>query len=77
MLGNNLSGSDPRALNISMQLFGLDDPIVGIEGILATERADLVLLMVTALVNNMVTCMFIGVLLGECTYLNLLTRLRY
>ena len=44
MLGNDLPCGDSRSFYVCMELFGLDDPIVGVEGVLAAEGADLILL---------------------------------
>lgn len=41
MLGDNFAGSDSGALDIGVQLFSLDYPIIGVECILAAEGADL------------------------------------
>lgn len=44
MLSNNLPCGHSRAFNIGVELFGLDDPVVRVEGVLAAEGADLILL---------------------------------
>lgn len=36
MMGNDLSGSHSRALDVGVQLFRLEDPVVGVESVLAT-----------------------------------------
>lgn len=43
MLCDYLSSGNSRALDVGVQLFRLDDPVVGIKGVFATQGADLIL----------------------------------
>ena len=58
MLGDDFSRGDSRALDIRVQLLCLDDPIVGIEGVLTAEGADFVLLSWCLLVNSIIRLVY-------------------
>lgn len=58
MLRDDFPRGDSRAFDIRVQLLCLDDPIVGIEGVLTAEGANFVLLNRCLLVNFIIRPMY-------------------